>query len=87
MRGKTRPGGVQLSIPGMPVATYSDTVASCCTVSPGQRVTYLGRISGGPRFGSHGIVKRALQSRALIDLGRSGTWHIPYCFLALTRAA
>ena len=48
---------------------------------------YVGRVSGGPRYGSLGVVKHSLQRKAIVDMGRSGLWHIPYYFLALPQAA
>ena len=48
---------------------------------PGQRVLYVGRVSGGPRRGSRGLVKATLGRRAVVDMGGSGTWTIPYYLL------
>ena len=54
---------------------------------PGQQVQYVGRVSGGPRFLSRGVVKQTLQRKAIVDLGHGGTWHIPYYFLEMPEAA
>jgi hypothetical protein len=56
-------------------------------VAQGQKVLYLGKISGGPRFGARGTVVRTLRNNALVDLGKAGTWRVPYCFLALPEVA
>lgn len=78
---------VQLSMQDLPAPEYSHTSASCCSVAPGQEVLYLGTIRGGPRYGSRGIVKGTLRHKAVVDMGRSGTWRIPYYFLAVPQAA
>ncbi len=78
----------QLAMPGMPrPRTSRPKLASCCSVSPGQGVLYVGNVYGGPRQGSNGVVKEALRHKAVIDMGRSGIWHIPYYFLAISEAA
>ncbi len=78
----------QLTMPGMPgPKTAHARMASCCTVSPGQDVLYVGNIYGGPRQGSRGVVRQALRHKAIVDMGRSGVWHIPYYFLAVPDAA
>ena len=77
----------QLSMPGMPDPAYAGPLDNCWSAIPGQEVLYLGNISGGPRYGAHGIVKQALRHKAVVDLGRSGTWHIPYFLLAVPQAA
>ena len=40
-------------------------------------------ISGAAR----GIVKEIRVRNATVDMGRSGTWHIPFYFLTLPQAA
>ena len=57
--------------------------ASSGTVSPGQEVLYTGNLTGGPQPGARGTVKRILGRKAVVDLGPSGAWHIPYFFLAV----
>ena len=56
-------------------------------VSPGQVVQYCGRIRGGPRFGVKGTVVEIRLRQAVVDLGQSGRWHIPYYMLMLPAAA
>jgi hypothetical protein len=75
----------QLSMPGMPEPSHRHKVLSCCNVVPGQEVVYMGNIQGGPRYGTHGIVKQALQRKAVVDMGKSGTWTIPYYFLSVSQ--
>ncbi len=77
----------QLEMPGMPVTCGLRTVPSARNVAQGQKVLYLGKISGGPRFGARGTVVRTLRNNALVDLGKVGTWRVPYYFLALPEAA
>jgi len=74
----------QIAMPGMPKPTYEATaITTCCELAPGQRVVYVGKIMGGPRYGTRGIVKQALQRKAVVDMGRLGTWNVPYFFLTL----
>ena len=77
----------QLSMPGMPAPISAHVSASCCSIATGQEVMYLGSITGGPSYGSRGTVKRALLRKAVVDLGRLGTWRIPYYFLAIPQAS
>jgi hypothetical protein len=86
-RTATRPPASQLSMPGMPAPVSLHKLASCSSVMPGQEVLYVGRIDGGPRYGTRGVVKEALRRKALVDMGHMGTWHIPYFFLAIPRGA
>jgi len=87
MRYRTsRPQASQLPMPGMPEATRSEVV-SRWSVAPGQEVLYIGKVSGGPRFGSMGTVRNVLDRKAIVDLPGSGIWHIPYWFLGLPRVA
>ena len=42
----------------------------------------------GPRYGSNGVVRDTLMRGALVDLGLSGRWRIPFHFLVpVTRVA
>lgn len=82
---RTRQSVLQLAMPGMP--TLPRTAASYATLTPGQEVVYLGHISGGPRYGSRGVVRQTHRRKAVVDLGRSGTWHIPYYFLGVPTVA
>lgn len=75
----------QIAMPGMPVPSRPKAVATCCDLAPGQHVVYVGKIMGGPRYGTRGIVKEALQRKAVVDMGRLGTWNVPYFFLTLPR--
>ena len=77
----------QLAMSGMPEPAQGQRPAVCCAVEPGQEVVYLGRISGGPRYGSRGVVRHALLRNAVVDMGRTGTWHVPYYFLTIPKAA
>ena len=77
----------QLSMPGMPSPAPAPAAANFATAWPGREVLYLGRVGGGPRYGSCGVVKRALLRKAIVDMGAGGTWHIPYYFLAVPQAA
>ena len=77
----------QLKMPGMPTPRTRYPMGEWGSVGPGQKVEYLGWVVGGPRFGSRGTVMRALRRKAVVDLGSAGTWHIPYHFLAIPRAA
>ena len=77
----------QLPLPGLAVAERQPVALHCGSVLPGQKVQYVGRVSGGPRFLSRGVVKEAYRRKAIVDMGRSGTWHIPYYFLEMPDAA
>ena len=81
------PPTTQMPMPGMPAPTLLHPRADSGSMSPGQEVLYLGTIRGGPRYGSRGIVIRVLQHRAVVDLGQSSTWHIPYYLLTVPQAA
>ena len=50
-------------------------------VLSGQEVVYQGRVAGGPDYGEHGIIRRTYRQKAVVDMGNSGMWHIPYYFL------
>ena len=80
----------QLQMTGMPKPLYANAKpAGSRDITPGQEVTYLGRIHGGPGYGARGIVIEVRGRKARVNLGRAGIWNIPYYFLAvpLTRAA
>ena len=79
---QTREPVAQLVMSGMPASPAVHTYVQCCDMKSGTSVVYLGNISGGPRYGSRGTVKRPLAQRAVVDMGRTGTWHIPYYLLA-----
>ena len=83
----SRPPVTQLTMAGMPPPRRTDA-ATLYGLSPWQAVQYLGTVAGGPRYGATGLVKETLAHRAVVDMGSSGTWRIPYLFLAaLPRAA
>ena len=50
----------------------------------GNIVQYIGRLNGGPTYGTHGIIKRILGQKAIVDLGMLGQWTIPCNFLGHT---
>ena len=77
----------QLRLPGMHSQPATPKSATCCSVHVGQQVVYLGSIHGGPRFGSSGVVTEALRRKAVVDMGKSGVWNIPYHFLTSPQAA
>ena len=72
----------QLEMPGMPSLAAPSAGPDPGGVRLGQQVQYLGNVSGGPRYGSTGVVRQTLSRRVVVDLGRRGTWHIPYYFLS-----
>lgn len=50
----------------------------------GEEVLYVGDVKGGPIMGSKGIIKRLYARKALVDMGASGIWNVPYYFLGQT---
>lgn len=78
---------VQLRLPGMHSSHIKPKTETCCSVHVGQQVVYMGNIHGGPRYGSSGTVTEALRRKAVVDMGTSGVWNIPYHFLTSQRAA
>lgn len=76
-------GTAQIAMPGMPSPSRPIVVPTCCDLPPGQRVVYVGKIMGGPRYGTSGIITQALQRKAVVDMGRHGTWNVPYYFLTM----
>ena len=80
---ETKGAPTQLSMPGMEDLSPLTYPGHCCSLAPGQRVTYLGRIPGGPPYGSQGTVKEAHRRTALVDMGESGLWRIPYHLLGI----
>ena len=84
MRGASATtSATQLRLAGMPPPERTGAATTFENLSPGQVVQYMGKVSGGPRHGATGLVRQASGRRAVVDLGRSGTWHIPYYFLAI----
>ena len=77
----------QMPMPGVPDPEAPHLVTNCCGIASGQSVVYNGTVAGGPKFGAQGIVKEIRVRNAIVDMGRSGTWHIPFYFLTLPQAA
>ena len=77
----------QIPMPGMPDPPAFTRIHGSSGITPGQVVEYQGRIVGGPRFGLRGRVVRTRVRQAVVDMGPAGTWHIPYHFLTLPKAA
>ncbi len=71
----------------MPEVRRATPTVRCCNLAPGQQVLYLGRIQGGPSYGSSGVVTRVLSHKAVVEIQGSGTWNIPYFFLTRAQAA
>ena len=82
---RTRLPVAQLSMPGIPERVYVHSIVNRDGVAPGEEVLYVGKVSGGPRYGSRGMVKETFMRKAIVDMGLSGIWHIPYYFLAAGR--
>ena len=80
-------GSSQLKMPGLDQFNITNQSPNCCTLEPGVHVQYIGKINGGPKYGTSGIVKKALHQRAVVDMGLMGTWHVPYYFLGVGRVA
>ena len=80
---------IQLPMAGMstPKHMRANNYVNHRSVLPGQEVMFIGKIIGGPLYGSSGIVKRSFPRKAIVDMGLSGTWHVPYYFLGLPEAA
>ena len=70
----------QMSMPGMP-APYAPIYVSSDKVLPGQMVVFLGNLAGGPPAGARGVLMERLGWRAVVDMGRTGVWHVPYYLL------
>ena len=77
----------QISMPGMPNTNKEIHQNNSRRARTGQNVLYTGNIYGGPRYGAHGTVKKVFLRKAIVDLGVSGTWHIPYFLLSTLKAA
>ena len=77
----------QIPMPSMPDPPTITRIHGSGSITPGQVVEYQGRIIGGPRFGLRGKVVRTRVRQAVVDMGPAGTWHIPYHYLTLPRAA
>ena len=73
----------QLHLPGIPTSKALETNANVANLWPGRHVLYLGQVTGGPDYGARGVVKQTRARKVIVDLGRAGTWHIPYQFLSI----
>lgn len=73
---------IQLSFPGIRNLKINTPVMGSRGLNLGQKVVYLGTVNGGPTTGTLGIVKQTYARKAVIDMGRLGTWNVPYYFLA-----
>ena len=71
----------QIEMPGMPARSRGGNKVMGGSVAPGTVVLYMGNVLGGPKCGERGVVRRSDSRRVLVDMGRSGKWHIPYYFL------
>ena len=77
----------QIPMPGMPVPPPARRALNSRSILPGQAVQYHGRIRGGPRFGLIGTVTQTRARQAVVDMGASGIWHVPYYLLTVREAA
>ena len=73
----------QLQLPGITNVRYDNI--SPRTVLPGQKVVYVGRIDGGPGYGSVGNVIEIRSRKAVVEINhswdmsrRDGIFHITY---------
>ena len=73
----------QLPMRGMTLAEFVTPTPHLDSreLRPGRAVRYVGKIRGGPRYGTRGVVKRTFARRALVELSGFGSWTIPYYFL------
>ena len=65
------------------VAKNDEVILSPREISLGQKVLYLGNVSGGPSKGTRGIVERIYAKKAIVDMGLIGKWSVPYYFLTI----
>ena len=65
------------------VAKNDEVILSPKEVALGQKVLYLGNVSGGPSKGTRGIVERIYAKKAIVDMGLIGKWSVPYYFLTI----
>ena len=74
----------QLQMPGL--SDMAKGNAEPAEFGPGQEVLYLGRVSGGPRYGARGIVRELRGRKAVVEIRgrrRANVWHIPCYFLTM----
>ena len=60
-----------------------EIILNSSKVGLGQKVLYLGNVSGGPTRGTKGIVERIYAKMAVVDMGLIGKWSVPYYFLGV----
>ena len=77
----------QLHMPGMPVPRLIGPVERHSSLAAGQEVLYVGKVAGGPRYGTLGVVRQILGAKAVVDMEGTGRWHVPYFLLATKIAA
>ena len=77
----------QLEFPVTHCLAIHTPVQSATGVNAGQRVRYLGNVAGGPKLGTLGIVQKIFSRKAVVDMGKGGTWNVPYYYLAHVEAA
>ena len=77
----------QLEFPVTHSLDFFTPVKGAAGVNAGQRVRYLGNVSGGPEIGTLGVVQKIFARKAVVDMGKVGTWNVPYYFLAHVRVA
>ena len=70
--------GAQLQLLDVEGLVSNPSRKDCCSLAPGQQIVYVGRVGGRLRYGDRGIVQQALRNRAVVDMGTSGVWHLPY---------
>lgn len=77
----------QLNLPGLTNQLKLKDSMDSNSVNPGQRVKYMGDVTGGPPQGISGTIKTVESRRAFVDMGIHGNWYIPYMLLILSEAA
>ncbi len=60
-----------------------EIILNSSEVGLGQKVLYLGNVSGGPTRGTKGVVERIYAKKAVVDMGLIGKWSVPYYFLGV----
>ena len=60
-----------------------EIILNSSEVDLGQKVLYLGNVSGGPTRGTKGVVERIYAKKAVVDMGLIGKWSVPYYFLGV----
>ena len=81
------PCNAQIKMPGIPNPLVTSVMTTYNNMAVGQEVIYLGKINGGPRYRTGGVIRRVLPHRAIVDMDGLGNWQIPYYFLSLREVA